>query len=330
MPARPEPPQLWRSVFYPLPDYKYFAKPPDFATSPKIGELNLLKAAWMADASMLSYGRVGPDWIPVDQVKKVLAGAGLTEFDPIGDWSEDAHGTQGFFAFNDDFAILCFRGTEVSDWEDFATDLAAWPVEESLATEQPDLPIPSLRAVFHHNAPAVHGGFQAALNEVWTRVAADLAAYRALSPNEIFFTGHSLGAALATLAVARFGGGNASLYTVGSPRVGNLAFTDKVRGAATQGQFRLVDNHDLVTRVPPRLMLYEHIPGSLYQIDADGNVLDRTADPSAEPDDEQEVYRDLQSLSELRFPIDLDGTPPDDLYDHSPGRYCNRLWNTVL
>ena len=49
MPARPEPPQLWRSVFYPLPDYKYFAKPPDFATSPKIGELNLLKAAWMAD-----------------------------------------------------------------------------------------------------------------------------------------------------------------------------------------------------------------------------------------------------------------------------------------
>ena len=181
-------------------------------------------------------------------------------------------------------------------------------------------------AVFDRSKPGVHGGFQAALNEVWEDVAQKLAGYRAKSSSEIFFTGHSLGAALATLAIARFAGDNASLYTFGSPRVGNHAF---VEGLRRFPQFRFVDLNDLVTRVPPTLFFYEHGATTLYHLDVDGKLEDRTADPVIGTLDPQEFERDLKCVAELRFPIDLDTVPPDDLYDHSPGRYANRIWNAL-
>src|SRR5262245_15805078 len=96
---RRDPPQLWRSVFYPLPGYPYFEKPPAFGSSRKIGELNLLKAAWTADAAMLSYGKSGPDPIPTMQFAKILDGAGFLHFDLLGDWSAGSKGTQGYFCY---------------------------------------------------------------------------------------------------------------------------------------------------------------------------------------------------------------------------------------
>jgi hypothetical protein len=130
MPVRPDPPRLWRSVFYPIPDYKYFEMPAEFDKSPKTGKLNLLKAAWMADASMLAYGRSGPDLIPAAGLKAIFDGAGF-QFELLGDWSGGARGTQAYFAQANDFAVLAFRGTEKDDWKDLAADLATWPVTEN-------------------------------------------------------------------------------------------------------------------------------------------------------------------------------------------------------
>ncbi|HKA01883.1 MAG TPA: lipase family protein [Candidatus Solibacter sp.] len=267
------------------------------------------------------------------QFAKILDGAGFLHFDLLGDWSAGSKGTQGYFCYTKDFAVMAFRGTEKDDWKDLAADLATCPVDEDEteqkvgAAEKTMFHLPSARAIFDHSEPAVHRGFQAALNEVWKRASAMLTEYRSQSRNEIFFTGHSLGAALATLAISRFKGGNASLYTFGSPRVGNRVFSDIVRANATLGQFRIVDDNDLVTRVPPALFWYTHSPATLYQIDSNGLVQDRTTDPTAHASDAMELSRDLKCLSELQFPINDDSKPPADIYDHSPGRYCNRIWN---
>jgi len=286
----------------------------------------------MADAAMLAYNRSGPDPIPLIRFREILEAAGFASPDLIGDWSGGPKGTQAFFAHTPNFAVLAFRGTEKDDWTDLAADLATWPVAEdrsepkSAGELKTMFHLPSAAGVFDHATPAVHRGFQAALNQVWGDVEQKIATYRAQSPNEIFFTGHSLGAALATLAISRFAGGNGSLYTLGSPRVGNHAF---VEALSNYPQFRFVDFRDLVTRVPPALMCYEHGAETLYQLDRDGKILDRTADPSAGAGDVAELERDLKCLSELDFPIGLDTVPPDDLYDHSVGRYANRIWNAL-
>lgn len=321
MPKRPDPPRLWRSVFYPLPDYPYFERPPEFDKSPMAGKLNLLKAAWMADASMLAYSRSGPEPIPADGLKKIFDAAGF-QFDLLGDWSFGNKGTQGFFAHRSDFAVLAFRGTEKDDWTDLAADLVIWPVVKIVDQH-------SGSAATDHAEPVVHRGFQQSLNEVWNDANQKLTDYRGRTQNEIFFTGHSLGAALATLAISRFTGGNASLYTFGSPRCGNAAFAAKVRDRAALGEYRFVDNCDLVTRVPPASFGFSHGIGSLYRLDQDGKLEDHTGDPGVDAGQPHEIATDLRVLTELRFPIGLDTVPPGDLYDHSPGRYCNRLWSLL-
>jgi triacylglycerol lipase len=332
MEKRPEPAKLWRNVFYPLPNYTYFEKPPAFDSAVMIGKLNVLKAAWMVDAAMLAYNRSGPDPIPLQRFAKILELAGFVHFDLIGDWSGGPKGTQAYFAYARDFAVLAFRGTEKDDWTDLAADLATWPVavdrsEVNVGDAQKTMfHLPSAAGVFDHAKPAVHRGFQVALNQVWKDIERKLADYRAQSTNEIFFTGHSLGAALATLAVSRFAGGNASLYTFGSPRVGNQGFVD---GLSRFPQFRFVDLNDLVTRVPPALFSYGHGAATLFHLDATGEIRDQTAAPAAGAGDLAELQRDMKCLAELHFPIGLDTVPPDDLYDHSPGRYANRIWNAL-
>ena len=72
------------------------------------------------------------------------------------------------------------------------------------------------------NSGNVHRGFKAALLEVWT----DLENYVSNLQKDnlkIWITGHSLGAALATLAADRYGNVQ-GLYTYGSPRVGDQDF----------------------------------------------------------------------------------------------------------
>ena len=264
----------WRSVFYPPQDYSYFAQPPAFEAANFVGRLNVLKAAWMADAATLAYARSGPARIVAAQLGDILQRAGFMHWDLLGDWSGGSTATQAYFAYTNEFAVLTFRGTEKDDWRDMAADLAAWlvPVDESGAGGKTIFDMSVVAALLEPAAPAVHYGFQAALSEVWDQAAQLLTEYRAATGNEIFFTGHSLGAALATLAIARFNGGNASLYTFGSPRVGNRAFVATLRDRASLGHYRLVDNYDLVTRVPPALRWYSHAANTLYRIEAGGCI----------------------------------------------------------
>src|SRR5436853_1644 len=136
-PKRPDPPRQWRSVFYPPPDYPYFARPASFSGAPAIGALNILKAAWMADAAALAYGGSGPDPIPTLKFANILNKAGFEHCELIGDWSGGPKGTQGFFGYTRDFAVLSFRGTEKDDWRDLAADVATWPVEEDEGEQTP-------------------------------------------------------------------------------------------------------------------------------------------------------------------------------------------------
>lgn len=70
----------------------------------------------------------------------------------------------------------------------------------------------------------------------------------------LYIAGHSLGAALTTLALpdieANLKRKVSALYTYGSPRVGNDAFVKAFNGSFGQRSFRVVNTSDIVTSIP--------------------------------------------------------------------------------
>lgn len=120
----------------------------------------------------------------------------------------------------------------------------------------------------------VHQGFDESLDSIWPEVSAGIKAARARNPNEpIVFTGHSLGGALAVLALARAKheglldqppyrgkGSVAVLDTYGQPRVGDAAFAKAFqRSVGDIPYHRYVYRSDPVPRLPPTGMGYSDL-----------------------------------------------------------------------
>ncbi len=84
-------------------------------------------------------------------------------------------------------------------------------------------------------------------------------------------TGHSLGGALATFAgldIKTTLGVTTTMnmYTFGSPRCGNMAFTDYVFSLfSTQGYQRLTHHNDVVPHLPPLDFSFNHAGNEVWQ-----------------------------------------------------------------
>jgi predicted lipase len=70
----------------------------------------------------------------------------------------------------------------------------------------------------------------------------------------VFYTGHSLGAALATLAASRHA--PQAVYTFGSPRVGNEVFVASLQNLPIH---RVVDDKDAAALLPPEALGFRHV-----------------------------------------------------------------------
>ncbi|MBI1881189.1 MAG: lipase family protein [Chloroflexi bacterium] len=180
----------------------------------------------------------------------------------------DKKDTQGFITTDENMIVVSFRGTQPDALIDWFTDLRVWLV-----------PGPKGK---------VHRGFLEALETVWSDVWKQIQKFQERTKTgtlitgkgkSVWFTGHSLGAALATLAAARLrlemDRGVFGLYTFGSPRVGDRTFADAFDGVFKRYTFRFVNNNDLVTRVPLREMEYSHV-GTFVYLDKDGKLHDDT------------------------------------------------------
>ena len=184
-------------------------------------------AYWLGNAARLSYHD------PVT-IQTVVAAWGLDEF-----LFFDKLETQAFIAGNDKLLILAFRGTTaLLDWIfDARIDLIGGP------------------------AGRVHEGFNVALSFVWLDIWSYIKEQR--RGRALWVTGHSLGAALATLAVAKLrlerDEAVSGLYNFGQPRAGDLEFARVFDLDFGQQTFRYVNDQDIVSRVPLRLMQYSHI-----------------------------------------------------------------------
>lgn len=268
-----------------------------------------LNASWAADAAMLAYARYQETRMNAGDLDGILS-PHFTTKENIGDCFVDNASTgRGFFAGNNDFAILAFRGTEKGNNHDlFSADGEFWPVAERGPGGQP--------------AGKVHTGFQKYLTSIWPRVKQLVDDYRSTHKTQpICITGHSLGAAIATLAFHQLQDAYTSLYTFGCPRVGNQDFCRSLeKMAETRVAYRFIDHEDVVTELPLAgpLLGYQHPNFTTYVIDEQGGIVQNPLKPPTQLG----VVKDLL-LGYLRG--NLVNPIPTPLADHSPVRYCHWL-----
>jgi triacylglycerol lipase len=314
---KPLPADTWDNLFYPPAEYKYFEGSERFDFEPGEPGFSWKNAWWLADAALLAYVK---DWT---RVTANLAGARFDNVRQIG--PDPSKSTKGFFASRSGpvpFAITAFRGTDKDDIRNSLSD------EDTIFSER--------------DGYLLHQGFALALDQVWeTEVQPLLNDFQRTFPGSpIYFTGHSLGAALATIAVTRFAGNSSRLYTIGSPRVGDDRFAKAVL-QKTKFVFRFVNSQDIVTQIPPEVPLppsFRHVGEEKY-IDRSGIVYDNRSEVDKSIDMARGIlaHDGLSGLEEIGHPAEffsrLRSTgpwvnpPPYIIGNHTPARYSIHIWN---
>ncbi len=166
--------------------------------------------------------------------------------------------TQGFVVGDRGKIIVAFRGSEkkLRDWQtNFSFAREKWTKAKPLG--------------------AVHDGFADAFYRIRPQLLERIEALRDRN-QPVWFTGHSLGGALAVMAATtlelhdekvRFAG----LYTFGQPRVGDFAFARTFNRHFRNRAWRIVNNNDVVPRVPLESMGFSHA-GQLKYFDHKGRL----------------------------------------------------------
>jgi len=192
---------------------------------------------------------------------------------------------------NKKLAVVAFRGTDKDDPTDVLDDV--------------DVPL-----VDWQGTSKVFDGFKDALGEVQGPL---LGALQPIN-YKLLITGHSLGAAVATLLASLKT--PTALYTIGSPRVGDAAF---VASLADVPSGRYVDCCDVVTELPPEALAYAHLGNPLY-IDRHRKVLNNPPENSVSSD---RLIARVEYL--LKYAWKSGNVGVRDLADHAPINYVTAI-----
>jgi triacylglycerol lipase len=318
--TKPLPPAKFHQIRPPNANYNYFEDRAAHPFQSAATDFQLVNAGWLADFALLAYGH--REFIQQIFNQSGLAADGFTfQFFDAGSTSSEC-----FVAHNDKFVVAAFRGTEI---DNFFGAFMDWVLDLEF------------RLVPDPSGGLVHDGFQHDIDSIWPAVKAHLQQLQADGTRRtLWLTGHSLGAALATLAAeraARDGGFEVGgVYTYGSPRVGDARFKQAYAARGLDARtYRFVFNIDVVPKAPPPI-LYTHV-GALKFIDSAGHVheLANEADASIEPHLSTHAQAFLHQLSFLGHDaLALFGgidriIIPAPLADHAPIYYASHIWNNL-
>ena len=247
-----------------------------------IQQLSLLRQSLLfAELSKLAY------YDPKD-IADAVAAFGLQDFHFLEQGNAQAY----LFSTMYD-CVVVFRGTERDEIDDLKADVDAVMVVADTVGR-------------------VHRGFKREVDDLWQPMETILRD----NQKPLWFTGHSLGGAMATIAAGRCVLSNIpsnpeGLFTFGSPRVGSRRYINFVK----IDHYRWVNNNDIVARMPPRWLGYSHAGRELY-LDSYGKVKSFTA---------WRKFRDrwlgfFLSLRQWRF---------DHLSDHLITAYIDHLYKAI-
>jgi triacylglycerol lipase len=196
-----------------------------------------------------------------------------------------------------DLIIVC-RGTQPNQWSDISADLSIDRVKP------------------HSGGGKVHVGFKSYADKLWEPIVSTVVNAKTAN-KKIWVTGHSLGAAMATLIARRCALDPMlqtphALFTYGSPRVGDKTYVEELDKLIPH--HRWVNDGDIVTKVPLP-PFYSHC-GTMHHIDGNGIVTP-----------ELETKKKIKTI--IRFVIGFWGAVFSkllgDTKDHSIEVYAQRL-----
>jgi pimeloyl-ACP methyl ester carboxylesterase len=253
--------------------------------------------AFLVECCRLAYLRFEDPTDPSGRppLKAALGAVGITS---VGWFSDEATQTDAFGAVMPGAgAVISFRGTDPESAANIATDLDAvlvpWP-----------------------GNGRVHAGFLLAFNglrpsiEKWMHD-------EGADPGALVIVGHSLGAALATLAAAAWKAPR--LLTIGSPRVGDADFVSLLGQTEI---VRYVNCCDVVTRLPPQTPgLFADTAPARY-IDSAGDLQPTWSSAQIEADRAAARERYLVDSAWIRGNVIA-----RVLADHAPINYLRALVN---
>lgn len=154
----------------------------------------------------------------------------------------ECDGSQAYWFQTDHDSVIVCRGTEADEWNDIQADVNAL-------------------TALAETVGKVHRGFKKEVDDLWPFIET------ALQENSkpLWFSGHSLGGAMATICAGRcllshIKSEPKGLYTFGSPRVGDKRYVNYTNVP----HYRWVNNNDIVARVPPFWFGYRHCGHELY------------------------------------------------------------------
>jgi pimeloyl-ACP methyl ester carboxylesterase len=237
------------------------------AFDPHASDYHFANAACLARVSQLAYGS------PADMTSTVKTW-GMTPVISV----EGVMNGQTLLVYDPEKVIVTFRGTQLNRckgrfWDLLMTDLLGsmssdprdgwWgqDLKECTYDTRPD----RSRGV---NMYQFHSGFLGVFQELWeVSRFRELAEIAAAGDKSVWFTGHSLGAAVALLAAAdwlRRGRTVQGVYLFGAPRVGNVYFAEDYDRVMKKRTFRLVNFIDPVTRLPLFATSFVHVGRVCY------------------------------------------------------------------
>jgi len=191
----------------------------------------------MAELAMVAYN-------DPDEARRAAASLG---FPDLAFYERD--GSQAYRFRNQHDCVIACRGTEASEWNDIRADVRA-------------------SSVLSETVGRVHRGFKREVDDLWPMLETALMCNR----QPLWFCGHSLGGAMATICAGRcllshIDSNPERLFSFGSPRVGNPRYTQYTK----LDHLRYVNNNDIVTRVPPGWFGYRHCGSEIY-LDRRGQI----------------------------------------------------------
>jgi hypothetical protein len=245
------------------------------------------------EGARLAYYRIESSKTELERLTAALACAGFGAPTPF---LHAATGSESFAAIRhaDGTALVAFRGTRPDALRDLLTDaranLVAWP----------------------EAGGRVHAGFATAARALLPGIRDWLAAAEH-DPGRMILAGHSLGAALATLAASVIPG---NLVTLGSPRVGDRQFAATVTARGTH----LVGCCDGVTDLPPPFGGYTHPAPRIYLT----RNAERITDPPA--DLVRADRREARWEYAVRYAWRRSTVWLRSFADHAPINYARAFW----